>query len=127
MFLWFASFCTTQILTPEFIISFSSRGGITERDIQEAKRLGIPIVFIDEEKYKERTKQEVEHEPTQGGTNVNDKLPQRPIKARDVLSSTLGRIADTIPALKENEAFKTIVSEMSRANEQLKEASAHEL
>lgn len=128
-----------HVMKPSYIISFSSRRNenLQKLEVEEAKRLGIPIVYIDEEKYKERARQEAIHgqiQQTEDGqtvenvvnveTNVHDELTPRSVKAHDVSIDTLGKIADSVPALKGNEAFKTIVAEM--AKEQQKEASTYE-
>jgi len=95
-------------VTPDYIISFSSKG-ISENDIKEAKRLGIPIVLIDEEKYMQKNKVEDKVE----GKASNEEIPEEKITPKNI-KKWWSKIGDVVPALKENEAFQTIVNEMNK-------------
>ena len=100
-----------QELKPDYLVCFNT---ITQGDKEEAKRLNIPIVLIDEKAY---SKEEKEY-----GKNIVENIEQNYVPFENSLISILERAKDNCSASSQYEAMEKILEEIrSKEKEHTKE------
>ena len=103
---------------PEYIVCFNN---VTQEDKEEAKRLGIPIVLIDEKAYEKNIKKNKEIQEEVNKEESIEQIPQEYAKTQKSMLEILKESASKCSALSQQEALMKIVSEMEKQLKQEKD------
>ena len=105
-------------LMPDYLVVFEKEiDPVKYKDvIDEAKHLGIPIILIDENRYKEKmnSKEEISSEES------------RKIRPKDIYAETMSKLTEIAPALTQEVGMQVILDKMERDRENIEKGGAYD-